>query len=237
MSYDEVRQFVTSVANDQLSKTDNVHVPHGIKPLDTDDTDTFVNAVTENFDLNEGSLDGKRTTPALATLIYQRCGGNEGCDTIHLTTISNATVLTEGDEAVSSKFASKIQDFPCSLCWGKHTGNMSIPSWAGFNSLFSIKDIRLTTVRYFPFFHAPPSDLSTVYTALITLVKGAEKLGQSHILVTADLAVYSKAEQILWDKPEILNGKVTMRFGGMRLNMALNAAIGKLFGDGVSGAY
>ena len=90
---------------------------------------------------------------------------------------------------------------------------MSIPSWAAFNSLLSNKDIPLTTVRYFPFFHAPPSDLSTIYTALITLVKVAEKLGQSHILVIADLAIYSKAQQILWDKPEILDGKLTMRLG------------------------
>ena len=109
---------------------------------------------------------------------------------------------------------------------------MRIPSWAAFNSLLSNKDILLTTVRYFPFIHAPPSDLSTIYTALITLVKVAKKLGQSHILVTADLAIYSKAQRILWDKPEILDGKLTMRLGGMHLNMALIAAIGKLFGDG-----
>ena len=50
VSYDEVRQFVTSVAIDQLSRTDNVYVPHGIKPLDSDDTDTFVDAAIDNFD-------------------------------------------------------------------------------------------------------------------------------------------------------------------------------------------
>ena len=58
------------------------------------------------------------------------------------------------------------------------------------------------------------------------------KLGQSHILVTADLAIDSKAQQSLWDKPEILDGKLTMRLGEMHLNMAFIAAIGKLFGDG-----
>ena len=132
----------------------------------------------------------------------------------------------------SSQFSSKIKDFLWSLCRGKHRGNMSILSWAAFNSLLSNKDIPLTTVRYFPFIHAPPSDLSTTYTALITLVKVTEKLGQLHILVTADLAIYSKAQQILWNKPEILDGKLTMRLGGMHLHMAFIAAIGKLFGDG-----
>ena len=196
-AYNEVRQFVTSVANDQLSKTDNVYVPHGIKPVDTDDTCTFVDAAIDNFDLNEDSLDGKRTTHALATVIYQRCGGSEGCDTIprkkqkslsmndyneetikrynkpqkrpEPSSISDVSVLADGDQAVFSKFASKIKDFLWSICRGKHRSNMNIPSWAGFNSLLSTKDIPLTTVRYFPFIHAPPSDLSTIYTALITL--------------------------------------------------------------------
>ena len=54
----------------------------------------------------------------------------------------------------------------------------------------------------------------------------------SHILVTADLAIYSKAQQILWTKPDILEGKVTMRLGGMHLAMAFIASIGKLYGDG-----
>ena len=85
VSYAEVHQFVTSVANDQLSKTDNVYVPHGIKPLDTNDTNTFVDAAIDNFDLNEDSLDGKRTTHALAIVIYQQCGGYEGCGMIHHT--------------------------------------------------------------------------------------------------------------------------------------------------------
>ena len=58
------------------------------------------------------------------------------------------------------------------------------------------------------------------------------KFGQSHILVTADLAIYSKAQQSLWDKSEILDRKLTMRLGEMHLSMAFIAAIGKLFGDG-----
>ena len=126
----------------------------------------------------------------------------------------------------------KIKDLLCSLSRGQNRENGSIPSWAGVNSLISISEIPLTTVSYFPFIHAPPSDLSTIYTALITLVKVAEKLGQSHILVTADLAIYSKAQQILWDELPLLDGRVTMRLSGMHLNMAYIAAIGKLFGDG-----
>lgn len=50
--------------------------------------------------------------------------------------------------------------------------------------------------------------------------------------MTADLAIYSKAQQILWTGPPSLIGRVTMRLGAMHLNMAFIAAIGKLFSDG-----
>ena len=73
---------------------------------------------------------------------------------------------------------------------------------------------------YLPFIRAPPEDLTTIYTILLRLVQIAEKLDQSHILATADCAIYSKAQQILWNKPAHLDGKVTMRLAGMHFNMA-----------------
>ena len=107
-----------------------------------------------------------------------------------------------------------------------------IPGWSAFNAYISMSDIPVATVLYMPFIRASPSDLSTIYTSLLQLTKLAEELGQSHILVTADLAIYSKAQQIIWSKPETLDGKVTMRMGGMHITMAFLASIGKVFADG-----
>ena len=90
----------------------------------------------------------------------------------------------------------------------------------------------VTTIRYLPFIHAPPTYLSTIYTTLLKLVDVAEKLAQPHFLVTGDLAIYLKAQQILWSKPESLAGEMTMRLDGMHILMAFIASIGKLFGDG-----
>ena len=73
----------------------------------------------------------------------------------------------------------------------------------------------------------PPMDLTTLYTILRRLVRIAEKLDQSHILVTAECAIYSKAQHILWNKPALLDGKVTMRLGGMHLDMAYISSIRK----------
>jgi len=115
----------------------------------------------------------------------------------------------------------------CGLVWKilRQTDvNGVVPAWSGFSSLVTEADIPLATVRYLPFTHAPPSDFSTIYTILQTLIAIAFAQGQHHFLVTADLAIYSKAEQILWEKTKLQN-KVTMRLGGMHLIMAFLASI------------
>ena len=106
--------------------------------------------------------------------------------------------------------------------------HQSIPSWTASNAFLSEQNLPVATTCYLPFIRAPPTDLTAIYTIL----QIAEKLDQSHILVTADCAIYSKAQHILWNKPPLLDGKVTMRLGGMQLNMAYIASIGKLYGDG-----
>ena len=67
---------------------------------------------------------------------------------------------------------------------------------------------------------------------LCKLVEIAQKFNQKHILVTADMVIYAKAVQVVWNKPGILAGKVTMRLGGMHMILAYIGAIGKLYCDG-----
>ena len=110
--------------------------------------------------------------------------------------------------------------------------HQSIPSWSASNAFLSEQNLPVATTSYLPFIRAQPTDLSTIYTFLLRLVQIAEKLDQSHILVTADCAIYSMVQQLLWNKPALLNENVTMRLCGMHLNMAYIASIGKLYGDG-----
>ncbi|KAG1698813.1 hypothetical protein GQR58_005642 [Nymphon striatum] len=98
-----------------------------------------------------------------------------------------------------------------------------IPAWSGFNCLVSTTKVPVAVIRYLPFINANPSDYSTIYTTLLKLVSIAKALGQGRILVTADLAIYSKAQQILWTRPDAIADMITMRLGGM---MAFLASIG-----------
>lgn len=125
-----------------------------------------------------------------------------------------------------------ISDLTWALCRAYLAGIDNIPAWSGYNSFTTSRSIPVTSIKYLPFINAPPSDVSTIFTSLEQLVRLAEKVGQNHIIVTADLAIYSKAIEMLWTKPPSLEGKVTMRLGGMHHTMAFLASIGKLFADG-----
>ena len=256
ISYDEVRRFVTSVAKDQLSQSE-VNIPRGISRPVATNPNSIVDAAIDNFDQNEDTLDGKCSTHSMAIALYQRSAEKAQASGIHRSKARSLDV-SEYDEPPVHRYAnpnkkpepqkattaavfelkkdatnyvsSQVKDLIWLLTRNRDT--QSVPAWSGFNSLLTDMSVPVATIRYLPFIHAPPSDISTIYTTLLKLVAIAKHLGQRHILVTADLAIYSKAQQIVWNRPKQLDGMVTMRLGVMHLIMAYIASIGKLFGDG-----
>ncbi len=67
VSYTEVRHFLTSVAADQIARTESgVYIPTGLTEHG------IVDAAIDNFDQNEDTLDGKRTTHAMASVVFRR---------------------------------------------------------------------------------------------------------------------------------------------------------------------
>ncbi len=66
----EVRHFLTSVAADQISRTESgVYIPTGLTGVAEHG---IVDAAIDNFDQNEDTLDGKRTTHAIASVVFRR---------------------------------------------------------------------------------------------------------------------------------------------------------------------
>ncbi|KAF5282378.1 hypothetical protein FQR65_LT14314 [Abscondita terminalis] len=88
------------------------------------------------------------------------------------------------------------------------------------------------------------SEYDTIYAAIWTtqnvsssdddlmVTQVAENVGQKHIIVTADLAIYSKTQEILWSNPPNIANKITMQLEGIFLAMAFLVIIGNIFGDG-----
>ena len=70
VSYTEVRHFLTSVAADQISRTERgVYIPTGLTGVAEHG---IVDAAIDNFDQNEDTLDGKHTTHAMASVVFRR---------------------------------------------------------------------------------------------------------------------------------------------------------------------
>uniref|UniRef100_UPI00358E6015 uncharacterized protein n=1 Tax=Myxine glutinosa TaxID=7769 RepID=UPI00358E6015 len=144
----------------------------------------------------------------------------------------NDVSLIDVDKDSSELKAAESKDLAWKVYRIANDEKQAVPSWTASNAFLSERNLPVATTCYLPFIRAPPTDLSTIYTILLRLVQIAAKLGQPHILVTADCAIYSKAQQIMWNKPAALDGKLTMRLGGMHLTMSFVASIGKLYGDG-----
>ena len=74
VSYDEVRRFLTSVVNSQISQAkEGVYIPRGLQRVNMEDANTMIDAAIDNFEQNEDTLDGKTTMHSMAAVLYQRC--------------------------------------------------------------------------------------------------------------------------------------------------------------------
>ncbi|KAJ8917907.1 hypothetical protein NQ315_002600 [Exocentrus adspersus] len=104
--------------------------------------------------------------------------------------------------------------------------------WSEYHNLICNDSVKVSTISYLPFLNNPHTEFDTIYTSMLRLVQLAESLHQKHIIITEDLAIYSKAQEILWNEPPAIIDKVTLQLGGMHLTMAFIASIGFLYRDG-----
>ena len=105
-----------------------------------------------------------------------------------------------------------------------------VPGWSGFNAAVSSNTPVPSVVGYCPVIEASPTELSTVYTVLKRSVEMGRKLGLEEIIIVMDLAIYAKAQEIVWKKPDEFSN-VVLRMGAFHTAMTFIAILGKRFGD------
>lgn len=250
-SYDNLRTFLTSAANSILDVHDDIIIPAEIMPIFLDDSKTIIDAAIDNFDHDEATNDGKLTTHKMAMVLYQRTEVVE--KTYYIKSSEKAIsedklhILDKIDFAPKQQVRPEPVNFPaleilerpeCDLSFKKdfiwlmlNQLNEKSITWTHFNEKIFQKDIPVTNITYLPFINGQPSDINVIFTSLTRLSEIAMAVGQGHMLVTADMVIYSKAVEILWANPE-LSKHITMRLGTMHFIMALMASVGNIFGDG-----
>ena len=71
-------------------------------------------------------------------------------------------------------------------------------SVTGFNTLISFVPSNPSSIGYAPFIPAPPTEISAVYTLLVTVKSVLTHLGQHHPVITLDEKIYAPAKEIQW---------------------------------------
>ena len=105
-----------------------------------------------------------------------------------------------------------------------------LPSWSGFNAEIASEPPPLTSVGYCPMINGSPTEYSTVYTAMKNVQAMMDVLHQKHSVITFDLAIYMKAKEIQWRRPEEFKNTV-IRMGGFHIALNFLSVIGKIFQD------
>ena len=105
-----------------------------------------------------------------------------------------------------------------------------IPSWSGFNVKIADEAPPLTSVGYCPMINGSPTEYTTIYSVMKNAQAMMDALGQKHSVITFDLAIYMKAKEIQWRRPEEFIDTV-IRMGGFHIAINFLAVIGKIYQD------
>ena len=85
---------------------------------------------------------------------------------------------------------------------------------------------RESVIGYSQVLDHSPAELSTVYTSLKRSIATADQIGQTDVVVVCDLAIYTKAVEIM-NKKENELGRIVLRLGAFHLACTFLGIIGK----------
>lgn len=216
------------------------------------DDEAFVQFVFDNTDHNVSTLDGNRTFHCLGGIeVYtphKSVSFDGGCE--KLKEMPKANVLSSQNKipvvpigsfnkGVMKNFVFKDTtkmslDKPAMIsnalssylwCWAERVPNVAC--YKGFMEFISYDiDYEMSYIECKPFVSLPPSDLTTINTALHFALDECKKRNQTSCIVTFDRPLYTKAQSIV---KQDLDGKwknMYVRLGGFHMLMSYFGAVG-----------
>lgn len=105
------------------------------------------------------------------------------------------------------------------------------PPWTVFQSHVQTDTFtEPAEVVFNPIIMAPPTELNTVYTTLKRTKEQVNALGQSVCPIVFDMGLLSKALEVVWARPDELQGVIPIE-GGMHFLMGVFGGIWCIYGD------
>ena len=101
-----------------------------------------------------------------------------------------------------------------------------MPSRAGFNAILYPEIPRVSNIGYCPMIAGSTNDFSTILTVLKHAQKISATMSQADTVITFDLAIYRKAEEIQWRFPDEYFS-VVARMSGFHIALNFLSLLGK----------
>lgn len=216
--------------------------------------DSFVQFVFDNTDHNVSTLDGRETFHCLGgiavytpeeNISYE--GGSKKLGKMPTTAVvaSQKRIPIVPYEApnrngmddftftsVTSLRLGNAPLLPCTYAtylWGKYFKSVQLPSWKGFMEVLSADETfskRQSCIVCLPFINAPPSNLTTLHTALQYAKTETTNIRQKTTFLTFDQPLYWKSKSIVANLAYSTMKNVVVLLGIFHLLMSFMGAIG-----------
>lgn len=248
MSYRNVIRLDTALAERTLSTMDDngAVVPPNLLE------GRFVHVSTDNMDINEATLDGKRTFHATQVAAWQRGPPKnnrlEGIKfsnigTLHIPVAMNDIIpapnrgTTEGPyhEYITPGWFRQSMD-ECPSAMKAHATDMAFTitrcsqepmhSWTSFNQNASTVNPAQTSLGYLPIIQAPANDIDTLNTVVRRALHVAQSMEQEHVVLTVDGGLYPKLMELEWSVDQYKDILISC-LGGLHIGMNFFGVLGR----------
>ncbi len=247
ISYENVLQVDNTLAENTLKSmnmTTGAVIPSSLV------SNRFVHFTCDNIDINDSSLDGKNSFHATQFAAWQRGPaldmGLQNLKPLKESTTRVPAIMeelipagtagvtepkstseTQKEWFVASEFHNpeilKANAHDMAFFLTRNDRDNKI-GWTNFNQKLSTVDAEVTTIGYMPIIQSPAHELDTLNTVVLRCKHVANALGQQHVILTVDEALYCKLMELKWANN--LNFLV-VRLGGLHTILAFFKVIGK----------
>lgn len=250
ISCNNLKQVDTALAESTLRTMDmdtGAVVPPNFVP------NRFVHFTCDNIDINDSSFDGKKSFHATQVAGWQR--GPEAdmeLNDLHpskktslqvpeiMEQLSPAAVVTGKTEPGSiiqtnkEWYNEELLDNP-SACvvlakdmafFVKRQDADIKTGWTNFNQTICTTNSEVTSIGYMPIVQAAAHEIDTLNTVIQRCRHIAIALGQQHVVLTVDEALYRKLMELKWAKDEYQDFLI-IRMGGLHTSLTFLKVIGK----------
>ncbi|CAC5420190.1 unnamed protein product [Mytilus coruscus] len=215
VTYIELRRYLTSVANHEISRSSGDRYIPGAGVYDYG-SERIKRGIERSLAIDDTTASLTDAIPYLKPKC--RSEPPRRSDAFDKLQLCDHNKSNDVDQIwVFSRLLSRdVIEFPIEI----KANEQKIPFWTGYNCLLSKKGADVTVVAYPPIIDSKPNDMATVYTAMKKCLDMSSEAGQDFAIQTFDQQLYAIAQQVKWSKPDIFNRHI-LRLGGFHAQLVV----------------